>query len=251
MHSFKPAARRRGRMPRFLLLSLLILATGGINPAHADGVSDTISNGKTVTGKITGSGVDSYTFKVEAGGSFVVSVGETGTHDKKFLPAIDLTGPGSKGETGSARSLHAGIEKINAAAGTWTVKVSRADTGSATDGNYALTLVQVPGAGTAVALSPGKDYSGSNERGTIDAFTFTGVAGHTETLKLNATGGIGFAPEISVFTPAGGFSGAVSCITSCSQDVPIKADGTWTVLVSKSDDNDVTGKYKLSVNDKN
>jgi hypothetical protein len=257
MHSFKPAARRRGRIPRFLLLSLLAMTSRGLSPAHADGVSGTIDNGQTVNGTVTGSGIDSYTFNVMGGTSFVVSVSETGTHDATFAPGIDLVPPAGNGD-GIGNGLHAKLQEINAAAGPWAVKVSRADeSGSTTGGTYALTLIQVPGtispSGGVVkgAMSPGGTYSGSITRGNIDVYTFTGVAGQTGALTLNATGGNAFSPEISVFTPTGASVGGIECVASCSQDVSITAAGTWTVLVDRQDNKDVSGTYTLSLNYKN
>jgi len=236
MHSFKPAARRRGRIPRFLLLSLLVLATAGINPAHADGVTGTISDGQTVTGTITV--------------AFVATVSETGPDDATFVPVIDLVAPGGALGGGSGHPLYARLEQSNAAAGPWTAKVSRGNQGT-TGGTYALTIMQVPGASAAVALSPGSPSSGSNTRGQVDVFTFTGVAGQTKTLTLSPTGGDGFIPQVSVYTPAGVSAGMFGCSETCSRDIPITTDGTFTVLAWKQDNNDVTGAYTLSVNDKN
>jgi hypothetical protein len=251
MHSFKPAARRRGRIPRFLLLSLLVLATAGINSAHADGVSGTISDGQTVTGTVTGSGVDSYTFNATAGSSFVATVSEAGPHNPTFAPGIDFVAPGGAPRGGIATLVHARLDQINAAAGPWTVNVSRGDQGT-TGGTYALTIVQVPGASAAaVALSPGSPSSGSITRGNIDAYTFTGVAGQTESLTLSATGGTGFSPEVSVFAPTGAIGGGFGCVASCSQDVSITTGGTWTVLVDRQDNNDASGTYTLSANSRN
>jgi hypothetical protein len=233
-------------------LPLMILAFGGIHPAHADG---TIANGQTVTGTVTGAGVDSYTFSVPTGGgSFIASVSETGTHDANFMPRIDIVPPGGATGAWSAHAYYATIEQDNVAEGTWTIKVSRADQLS-TGGSYALTLVQVPGALsggiTATAMSAGSSYSGTNTRGNLQVFTFTGVAGQPVTLTLTATGGEGFDPKVSVYAPAGEFAAGFNCVDSCGQDVPIATGGLYTVVVTKSDDNDVTGTYTLSVNNKN
>src|ERR1700679_843057 len=94
MKSIKPAARNHGRISRVLLLPLLFLTSWSVQTAQANGVKATISNGNAVTGTLTGKGFDTYTFKVTAGSSFVVSASETGPHDKNFMPRIDLTAPG-------------------------------------------------------------------------------------------------------------------------------------------------------------
>src|SRR5207244_908415 len=96
---------------------------------------------------------------------------------------------------GRSRPLYEEVVMTNAAEGTWTVKVSR-DGGGNTGGAYALKLVQATGSGT--AMTPGQDYSGSNNRGDVDVYTFTGTAGQPATLTLNATGGNGFVPLATV-----------------------------------------------------
>jgi hypothetical protein len=254
MKSIKPAARNRGRIVSGLLLSVFFLTSWSIQTAHADGVSGTITNGQTVNGTLTGKGSDTYTFKVAGGSAFFISVAETGPHNDTFVPGVTLTAPDGN-IRGRGAPLFTLLKQRNAVEGKWSVKVDQAGRGTVS-GNYALTLVQVPGAvpasgGIAVgALSSGVDQSGTNTRGKIDVWTFSGVAGHTSTLALKKTGGDGFDPEVAVVSPTGSIIGGASC-DSCSQDFSLKTGGTYTVLAWKADDHDVTGNYTLSVSDKN
>ncbi len=238
-------------------LPLVVLTSLSIGPAHADGVSGKITNGQTITGTLTGLGSDTYTFKVPAGrGSFVLSVGETGPHTTNFVPEIDLAAPVTGDGPGLGHPLNTLLEVPNAVEGTWSVKVHRADEGSTTAGSYALTLVQVPssfvqGGLMAVAMTKGADNSGSTNRGKIEVWTFSGVAGQTETLTLNHTGDTGSGPEIHVFTPTGDFAGGFNCSKSCNQDVLTPTSGVYTAVAFKNDGADITATYTLSVNDKN
>jgi len=229
-------------------LPVVILSCLSIKSAHADGASGTITSGTSQTGTIT-SGTDSYSFTVPKGaGSFVITLAETGVHDTNFVPRLELVAPG--GAAGwNAHHYYTRHFQKNPAAGPWTANVSRAD-GSSTGGSYALTLLQFPNnAGT--TMSAGSPHSGSNTRGDVDVLTFSGVSGHTETLTLTPTGGTGFVPEVSVFTPAGVFASGMSCAAGCSEDVAITSGGTWVFLVSKLLGGDDTGTYTLSINDKN
>jgi len=238
-------------------LPLVLLTLWSVNPAQADGVKATITNGQTVNGSLTASGFDTYTFTVPAGGgSFVLSVGETGRHTPNFVPEIDLAAPVTGDGPGMGRPLNTLLEVPNAVKGTWSVKVHRADEGGTTAGSYALTLVQVPGSFvqgglTAVAMTKGADNPGSTNRGKVEVWTFSGVAGQTETLTLNHTGDTGIGPEIYVYTPTGDFGGGTGCAASCTQDVPITNSGVYTVIAFKNDSDDVTSTYTLSVKDKN
>jgi hypothetical protein len=230
-------------------LPLVILTILGVNPAYADGVSTKITSGTSQTGTIT-SGTDSYSFTVPpGGGSFVVTAAETGVHDTNFVPQLDLVAPGNKGAGGNSHHYYTRLWGNNAPEGNWTIKVSRAD-GYTTGGSYSLALLQLPvNAGT--TMSAGSPHSGSSTRGDVDVLTFSGVSGHTETLTLTPTGDTGFVPEVSIFTPTGGFASGMSCATGCSEDVSITSGGTWVFLVSKLHGSDVTGAYTLSINEKN
>ncbi len=235
---------------RFLPLVMLTCWNGA--PARADGVKGTIASGQTVNGTIIDTGVDTYTFHAAAGGAFVIAVAETGPHDPSFVPRIDVAAPGTSEGPGSAHPFHASFVQPNAAEGTWTFKVSRAG-GGTTGGSYALTLVQTSGAVAANhVMAPGQAYSGSNTRGQLEAWTFNGVAGRAKTLTVNVTDGAGFVPEALVFSPTGDLAGGFGCGEGAcaSHDVPIKASGTYTIIVRKADGEDVTGAYSLSVNDK-
>jgi hypothetical protein len=233
-------------------LPLVILTSLSVGPARANGVTGTIANGQTVNGAVSGKGIDTYTFHAVAGGAFVVALAETGQHDPSFRPEINVLAPGASGGPGSAHPFYASFVQPNAAEGTWTLKISRSG-GGTSGGSYALTLVQTPGAvATNHAMAPGQPYVGSNTRGQLEAWTFNGAAGHAKTLTVNVTGGAGFVPEALVFSPTGDLAGGFGCgLGTCTpHDVPIKANGTYTIIVRKTDGEDVTGGYSLSVNDK-
>src|ERR1700687_3731514 len=155
---------------QWLLAPLVILIAS--SPAHANGVNTAIANGQTVTGNVTGEGFDTYSFKIPVGGSsFDVSISETGFHDPSFSPTISISGPGGIAKNSIGRPLYARLEQTNAAAGPWTVKVSRGDEGGDSGGTYALTLVQVPvatGGTLGSAISIGGSTSGSITRGGVE-----------------------------------------------------------------------------------
>jgi hypothetical protein len=248
MKSIKSAARNHGRISGVLLLSFLILSCLSITPAHADGVSGTITSGKTVNGKITGQGVDIYTFTVKQGARFVVSLGETGNHDSFFRPQLEVRAPGQTAGPYEARPYYTRRQVANAAAGDWMLIVSRMDSDKSSGGSYALKLADASGGDT--ALTPGKSQKGTNTRGGFDVYSFTGTPGQKKRLTLTRTGGKGFVPEVYAFGPGGADLGSVYCAESCSMDVDT-GNGAYTAMVWKNDDHDVTGSYSLSVSNAN
>jgi hypothetical protein len=247
MKLIKPAARNHGRISRVLLLSFLILTCRGVEPAHADSVTGTITSGKTVNGTITGQGVDIYTFRVEQGATFVVSLGETGNHDSHFRPQLEVRAPGQTAGPSEARPYYTRRQITNAAAGDWTIIVSRLDSDQTSGGSYALKLAE---AGSGTALTAGQNQNGTSARGGFDVYSFTGTPGQKKRLTLTRTGGEGFVPEVHAFGPGGADFGSVYCAESCSMDVDT-GNGTYTAMVWKNDDHDVTGSYSLSVGNAN
>ena len=243
MLMFAVLARERGRLFGLSLLSLLSL----IQSAHANGVSGTITDGKTVTGTISASGHDDYSFSATQGATFIVSLGETGTHDQLFRPQLEVIPPGATSGPYEARPYYTNRVVTKAAAGNWTLRVSRLDSGNSSGGSYALKLAVV---GSGAQIAAGQDKSGTNTRGGIDVYTFAGTAGHSSHLTLTPTSHNKFVPEIYVFGPDGAQVSGVYCAAKCSFDVPT-ANGTYTVMALKHDDHDVTGSYALSVSNAN
>jgi len=248
MHFLLSAAHGRGRIRCLLLSSLLVLASASVNPARADGVSGAITNGQSKTGTVTGNGHDDYSFTASRGATFIVSLGETGNHDTHFVPQLEVIPPGAKAGPYEARPYYTNRRVVNAAAGKWTLRISRLDSNDSSGGTYALKLAVAGGAAT--AITPGQDKSGSNTRGDMDVYTFTGTSGHTARVTLNPTSGNHFVPEVHVFGPDGALANGMWCAARCSFDVPT-TNGTYTVTALKHDDHDVTGTYTLSVSNAN
>ena len=234
-------------------LPVIALTFGNIATAHADGVSGTLINGRTVNGAVSATGSDVYTFKVPvSGGSIVLSLSEAGTHNDDFSPEMVLTGPGDILNIQGGQ-LFAILRQTNVSQGSWNVKIS-AHRNDKAGGRYALTLIELPGIptkpGAVAELSTG-NHIGSISRGQVDVWSLRGVPGRTRTLTLVNTAGKAFAPEIDVFSPAGVPLSRMSCSKTCSQDLSVTASGAYTVLAYRIDRNDIVAGYSLSVGDKN
>jgi RHS repeat-associated protein len=242
-------------------LPLLILTCQGISPAHANGVNTSIGDGEIKTGRITTTGVDTYTFPVNSTSSglfFMIS--ETGTHDSLFTPEIDIYRPVGTLYNYTWGAYYA-YQRIDAApvTGTWSIQVKRHDTSPGTSGGYyAVTVMTMPGPVSVSGglpggvMYPGVTYSGSTFRGDVDVYTFTGVAGtgNSAVLSLAKTGGsTGFTPEIDVFKPVGSYGYATWTATNTTLTINTSATaGTYTVLLFRHNVSDnTTGTYTLSV----
>ena len=231
--------------------ALMVLLAGiswGTPASHANGVSTKITNGQPVTGTISADGSDSYTFDVAKGTSFLVTIAETGTHNENFLPIIDLSGPDGHHEH-MGNLLGETVAETHPVAGPWTVTVSQGDQKNGSGGGYQLTLTQPPfKTGSTLSSSA---TAGTNTRDAISFYTFTGTADHQTAIALTPTGGQGFTPQAFVFSPTGELVGGMTCAEECEGTAKIGASGSYAVVVTKGDSNDVTGTYSISVQDKN
>lgn len=229
-------------------LPVVVVTSLSSGTAHANGVNGTLTSGKTITGTITGEGVDTYTFNAAQGATFVVSLGETGTHYSRFRPQLEVRAPGQAEGPFEARPYYTRREITNAAAGDWTILVSRLDSDQTSGGSYALKLAIAGGGGP--ALTAGQNQNGTTVRGGFDVYNFAGTPGQKKRLTVTSTGGEGFVPEVHAFGPGGEDLGSVYCDKGCSMDVAT-GSGTYTAIVWKNDDQDVTGSYSLSISNAN
>jgi hypothetical protein len=230
----------------FLLSSLLILASAGVNPAHADGVSSKITSGVAKTGTLSGAGVDTYTFSAAAGGTMVAVISETGPHDENFIIGMERTTPGGASR-GKWKTYSTELVDQGTTEGTWTYKISRAEHGSTGTGGYKFTVMQMPFAG-ATAMTPGQSYDDALEHGDIKVYRFTGTAGQAKTLTLSQTSGAGYPPKIAIYDPAGNLISAKGCAPSCEAKVQTAANGTYTAVLTRYDEGGDASGYRLSVN---
>ena len=232
--------------PALRLFIPLLLATAlNIAPAFADGAGTPLSANQAVTGTVTATGTDSYSFSVTNNKSFVAIVSETGIHDETFLPHVALTGPDNSGMEGTGVYFK-DFGPSHPANGSWTVKVSRGNSQSTSGGSYSLTLIQPPFTG-ATALT-GSAQAGSADKAKIDDWTFTGAAGHNVKLTIATTGDAAFAPWLYVFTPTGVLTTTANC-NACDVGIDVTESGTWSVAASKATLDGSTGSYTLSVSD--
>jgi len=229
-----------------LLSSLLILASAGVNPAHADGVSSTITSGVAKTGTLSGAGVDTYTFSAAAGGTMVAVISETGPHDENFIVGMERTTPGGASR-GKWKTYSSELVDQGTTQGTWTYKISRAEHGATGTGGYKFTVMQLPVAG-ATAMTPRQSYDDALALGDIKVYRFSGTAGQAQTLTLNQTSGAGYPPKIMVFDPAGNLISAKGCAPSCEAKVQTAANGTYTAVLTRYDEGVDASGYSLSVN---
>ncbi|MFH1157697.1 MAG: hypothetical protein V1721_02250 [Pseudomonadota bacterium] len=227
-----------------LLAGLALLCFS--HTSHANDVVGKLENAKIISGVVTGSGVDSYTFEISRGSSFVVSVSEKGAHAANFVPGLTLKGPDNNLADAGAQEFFYRSVGLSPAEGKWTVEVGRGDGGN-NGGAYELRMLQAP-AREGTPLQFGQSYAGSIMRGAVDVYKLGAAPGDMGQLALASKEGAGFSPEVMVFGPRGEMVGAGGCTDSCNIDLQLMAPGTYTIMVWRRDKNDTKGSYTLSVN---
>jgi len=246
MHQFKPATRK-GRIASLLLLSFLFLAHSGITapPAYAT----TIGNSEIVSGSVTGTGIQTYTFNAPIDNSHAVIFGaiSTASPNADFSPRLDVYQPNGTLYF-SATSTANGYGGKNSLApdpqtGTYTAKAYNAIGAahlmynasfnvSVTVTNLDSWLAHYTGGGT---MYPGNTYNATQEIANPDLWTFAGNSG--DSVTVTGTPGTGYPStgkiEYLIFNPDYtqlGNAEATSSTTSATHTFTLGQTGKYVVL---------------------
>jgi RHS repeat-associated protein len=247
-----------------VLLGLLAVTGGAMMMKHSKvhpfaGISGTIGSGQTVSGTISGTNTDTYSFTPNVSDAIQVSLGTDGTtgFEAKVVVANSAGTQKATCTTGvsGTNPFHCEAHVLPASVttgGTWTAKITKA---LGTSGGYSLNLLDIPGA-TSVSngltggiMYASTTYSGSINRGDMDIWTAEVQANTTATFTLTATGGTGFTPIVWTWEPDGTSLGGTSTSTSTTFNYggTGRPGGTYTFSVVKSSGNDGAGTYTLSL----
>jgi hypothetical protein len=192
--------------------------------------------------------LDMWGFTAKTGDNLVLRMGATG-----FAPWIRLYDPNGvlagEAKSGSSFTRDVVFTGIATNAGSYTVVTS--GTVSGDNGDYTLSLVDVPGE---IIVSPGDDGGvltngaaqfATNSVGDLDLWSFEAKAGEDLMLRMGTTN---FAPWIRLYDPNGALAGEAKSGSSFTRDVVIAGTatnaGTYTVVTSSTVAGD-SGGYGL------
>ncbi|HTK84184.1 MAG TPA: hypothetical protein VL625_03775 [Patescibacteria group bacterium] len=237
---------------RLIIALVLLMAMSSARPSYANDIKAPLVSGQAATGNITGTGVDTYTFKTKKGGSFVITVSSNDPHNDKFTPQMEISGPENIYEVGIVPEPHSFARKLESKVpeGDWTVKVTggMSDGDSAVSGAYELTLLQVPGA-VGKKLKFGQQYKNDIHGGVLDVYTFSGTPGVTVEINTDITGDKSFFSSTMIFDPAGvTISDEGAAIGSIGSNLTMTAYGDYTLMIGSQDSGNAQGGYTLSIN---
>ncbi|MEZ0226814.1 MAG: tetratricopeptide repeat protein [Alphaproteobacteria bacterium] len=232
---------------RKLLLTLLagLILVSAPTSSYANSVAGKLEGEKPLSGVITGTGVDSYTFPVAPGSSFMVSVSETGNHVDHFSPSLKLIGPDKQVTNEYSKEIFVRLANMGAPGGEWKVEVSRQDAGTS-GGSYKIMLTQVPGA-KGTLMEVGKSYTGAIIRGSVDVYTISGTVGGKAQLSMTPKEGTGVMLATNVLSPSGQPIAGNDCKEICNTNIDMKETGNYTALIWRDDQNDNKGAYSVSL----
>lgn len=209
-----------------------------------------IENENPVGGTVKGNVVDSYTFKVAEGSSFIITLSEKGTHSPGANLFWELFDPENNLFAGGSVEVNAGMRVFNedVRPGDWRVNVGM-DMGGG-DGEsgreYEIRLFQVPGV-KGKKMKFGETYTGNLFRGMADVYTISGTPDVLARIRLTPKEDVKLFPDMTVFAPNGTMANAIGCTERCSMDLEMTEYGDYTVIVSQMESNDAKGSYDLSV----
>ncbi len=217
-----------------------------IVPAGAQG--GPMTNGGSYAGTNNLGSLAMFSFSANTGDSINVRLGTT-----SFYGMLQLYGPNGALLATATDSVDDLIAYKATNSGTFTALVSSSNDGDLYTGTYTLYLAQfpepyiVPPGESGGPMTGAGQYTGTINRGEENMFSFTACQNDLISLQLNTTN---FYGMLQLY----GTNGALlSSATDNTHDViAYKATncGTFTVLVSSSDDGDLyAGTYGLTANE--
>jgi TPR repeat protein len=229
------------------ILSAFLVVTFMLQPGASQGADPLpLENGKPVSGVIKGSTVQRYTIKAAKGASFLLTIRATGTPAKGYMPGFNLLNPKNQLALGGSRPSLYREYVFKADEGNWTVEVNRGD-GGEEGGDYELSLLMAPGI-KGKEIKIGEKISGTLRRDSIDIYTVRGEKDYTAQWNLTWPETRGVIIETAVISPTGMSDGNSGCGMSCENMLAMPETGFYTVLVWRSDSNDIPIDYSYTVN---
>ena len=206
-----------------------------------------LPKGGSVTSTLTRGDLDSYTFSITAGQSFVLRAGDVNT--TSLFPWLRVYEPNGALLLSNFGSATASIAAAAPTTGTYTVVLADASSGLASTGTYDLHFVQVPGANEGGLLLDGVVTADSITLGDLDSFTFLADAGDVAQVTVTDTAGGSLSPRVSLYDPNGAFVTAAGSSTTAVLTSTITLDGLHTLVVAdQSSGLAATGPYTIVVN---
>lgn len=238
--------------PRRLAIVCLGLLLGVLAFSGAARAQGALTNGQNHTGTIgLAEESDTWSFTASAGDHITLTVTEVGA-DTAFVPFIRLINPTGGVVAQNWGTLAAGLS-TTAVTGTYTVEVMSNDTRGDATGGYVVRLANAPRVFTVPSGDEGGGLSGQNrsgviERGDIDQWNCTVVAGVLQTFTITETGGdTAFVPFIRLVGPTGAVIGQNWGATTATITLTPAVAGDYRVLVLSNDaGGDAEGSYMLS-----
>ncbi|MEO0650668.1 MAG: hypothetical protein AAFZ65_08320, partial [Planctomycetota bacterium] len=209
-----------------------------------------LPNGGSVLGSLTPGDLDTYTFALDAGDSFLLR--STELAGGSFFSALNIYGPGGDLVVSDSGSVVAAVSGIAPLSGTYTALVfdSTANSvGPNGTGDYQLHYVRLPGASEGGTLPVGGTTAGDLTAGDLDSFALTLEAGESYQLRLAELPGSTFFVGLSLYGPNGALvaSDSGSVVASLAGTAPLS--GSYTALVFDATASSAgptgTGAYRL------
>ncbi|MGA2247879.1 MAG: hypothetical protein ABSH48_23065 [Verrucomicrobiota bacterium] len=216
------------------LIALLTLVYGLLS------AQTPLSNGINQAGTLAVNTTNSYTLSAKAGDSVVLRLGTTG-----FDGALQIFGPAGNFLKSAASEDDAELDYTPTNSGTFSVLVMSYYTGQA--GTYVLHLAQFP---EPFSVSPGEaggamtnggSFTGTNNLGDLNLWSFTANPGDSLVLRLGTTG---YDGNLSLYGPSGNVLKTAASDDDAEIDVVATNSGTFTALVD-SYYTGQTGTYAL------
>ena len=203
-----------------------------------------LPSGSSVSGAIDRGDLDSYTFAMTAGESYVLRFSDT--NSSGLFARMILYGPTGEFIAQDSDANVAALGDSATQTGTYTVVVLDGSSSPAQTGGYELHFVRAPGATSGGALPSGGIVSGNIGLGEVESYNFTIQAGESYLVRASDTNGTGLRVRMLLYDPRG-------CFVAQDSDTDVAAlggaaafTGDYTVVVVDGNSSPAqTGAYNI------
>jgi hypothetical protein len=203
------------------------------------------ANGEEFTSSLPLGGFNIHRFTAAAGGSILVSVGETGGLTAE--PNLQIYGPGGvllQSDSGTDEAL---LQFGATSSGTYTAVVSDMANDEAL--SYRIRVLALPASSAAIGgrdftLVNGQQSASSLPLGGFNVHRFTASAGGNIVVAISETGALGSEPKVQIYGPGGLLLHTDDGTDGASVQFNAASSGTFTAIVT-DEGNDEALSYQI------
>lgn len=186
--------------------------------------------GGSVAGTIALGDLDSFTFDIQAGESYLIRVSDT--RSTALYPRLTVYDPRGSFVAQNGGLDVAALGAVATQSGTYTVVVADGNSHPAQTGDYRVHFVRAPGASAGGPLRNSGSVVGAIGLGELDSFSLALRAGESYAVRVVDSLGTALYPRILLYDPRGTFVAQAAAQDVATLSGTAAFSGTYTLVVT-------------------